>query len=180
MQIKNKKLYFITGIVTVIALATFFFIPKFTENVVKEGLSVGYSAPYFTLQDPANGVIKKETFQGKPLIIFFTTTWCVPCQVGAQNLAKYDDETGGNAFNVLIVFVDEKKTDSQFLAWKKNFGRNDWYIAKGIEMAQDYKVQYLDTKYVIDKNGIIKWFDVRPLEYSTAKSILQPLLSWSP
>lgn len=141
------------------------------------GLNVGQLAPDFILQGPENGVITKSTFQGKPLFIFFTTTWCVPCQIGAQNLARYDDETGGNAFNVLIVFVDEGETDSQFLAWKENFGRNDWHVAKGIEMAQTYKVQYLDTKYVFDKNGIIKWVDVRPLEYSTTKSILQPLLS---
>lgn len=140
------------------------------------GLNVGQLAPDFTLQDPANGVITKSTSQGKPLFIFFTTTWCVPCQIGAQNLARYDDETGGNAFNVLIVFVDEKETDSQFLAWKMNFGRNDWYVAKGIEMASEYNVQYLDTKYVFDKNGIIKWFDTRPLDYASIKPVLAPLL----
>lgn len=176
-EIKIKKSYLIIGAVVIFALAGFLFIPKFAQNSVEEGLNVGSLAPDFTLQDPVNGAITKETFQGKPLFIFFTTTWCVPCQIGAQNLARYDDETGGNAFNVLIVFVDERETDSQFLEWKRNFGRNDWYVAKGIEMAQDYKVQYLDTKYVFDKNGVIKWFDVRPLEYSTIKSNLQPILS---
>jgi len=176
-EIKIRKSYLVIGIVVIFVLAGFLFIPKFVQNSVKEGLNVGHIAPDFTLQDPVNGVITKETFQEKPLFIFFTTTWCVPCQIGAQNLARYDDETGGNAFNVLIVFVDEGETDSQFLAWKENFGRSDWYVAKGIEMAQTYKLQYLDTKYVFDKNGIIKWFDARPLEYSTTKSILQPLLS---
>jgi len=176
-EIKIKKSYLIIGFIVVLALAVLLLIPKFAQNSVKEGLNVGQLAPDFTLQDPVNGIITKETFQGKPLIIFFTTTWCVPCQIGAQNLAKYDDETGGNAFNVLIVFVDERETDSQFLTWKEKFGRSDWYVAKGIEMAENYKVQYLDTKYVFDKNGIIKWFDLRPLEYSTTKSILQPLLS---
>ena len=93
------------------------------------GLNVGQIAPDFSLQDPANGVISKNTFQGKPLFIFFTATYCVPCQIGAQNLARYDDETGGNKFNVLIVFVDESETNSQFLAWKNSFGRSDWYVA---------------------------------------------------
>lgn len=145
-----------------------------TANV--EGLKVGQSAPDFGLIDPQKGSVSKATFQGKPLLIFFTTTWCTPCQIGAQNLARYDDETGGNAFNVLIVFVDPRESDSQFVDWRSKFGRDDWYIAKGEDMAVQYKVQYLDTKYVFDKDGIIKWVDVKPLEYSKSKQILEPLL----
>jgi hypothetical protein len=43
-------------------------------------------------------------------------------------------------------------------------------------MAQKYDVQYLDTKYVFDKNGVIKWIDIKPLEYSSIKPVLGPLL----
>ncbi len=142
----------------------------------KEGLQVGAVAPNFQLIDPVKGSITKENFTGKPLFIFFTATWCTPCQIGAQNLAKYDDEHGGNAFNVLIVFIDDKETDNQFIDWKKQFGRDDWYVAKGISMANSYNVQFLDTKYVIDKDGIIKWIDVKPLEYTSIDSVLSQLL----
>lgn len=145
-----------------------------TQNLAV-GLAVGNLAPDFSLVDPEKGKISKKDFLGKPLFIFFTTTWCVPCQIGAQNLTRYDDEKGGNVFNVLIVFVDESETNEQFLEWKKRFGRSDWSVAKGIEMAQAYKVQYLDTKYVFDKDGVIKWFDTKPLEYSSIKSVLEPL-----
>lgn len=43
-------------------------------------------------------------------------------------------------------------------------------------MAQTYNVQYLDTKYVFDGNGIIKWIDIKPLEYSSIKPVLALLL----
>lgn len=145
-------------------------------SISNEGLDIGNVAPDFKLTDPLKGTITKLNFSGKPLFIFFTTTWCTPCQIGAQNLAKFDDEHGGNAFNVLIVFIDEKETDNQFIDWKKQFGREDWYVAKGITMAKDYHVQFLDTKYVFDKDGIIKWIDVKPLEYASIGPVLSPLL----
>jgi len=141
-----------------------------------EGLQVGAVAPDFQLTDPVKGSITKSNFTGKPLFIFFTATWCTPCQIGAQNLARYDDEHGGNAFNVLIVFIDDKEADNQFIDWKKQFGRDDWYIAKGIEMANNYQVQFLDTKYVFDKDGIIKWIDFKPLEYPSIDPVLFTLL----
>lgn len=140
------------------------------------GLEQGYVAPDFILNDPEKGRVSKRDFSGKPLFIFFTTTWCVPCQIGAQNLARYDDETGGNAFNVLIVFVDPTETDSQLLAWRRRFGRNDWFVAKDNGMAEVYQVQYLDTKYVFDKKGIIRWKDLRPLDYASIKPVLEPIL----
>lgn len=76
----------------------------------------------------------------------------------------------------MIVFVDEKETEEQFIDWKSKYGRNDWYIAKGSGMAQAYNVQYLDTKYVFDKNGVIRWTDIKPLQYSNINPILGPLL----
>jgi thiol-disulfide isomerase/thioredoxin len=147
-----------------------------TSETTPQGLQVGNSAPDFTLVDPVKGTVTKQTFAGKPLFVFFTTTWCTPCQIGAQNLARYDDETGGSAFNVLIVFVDPRESDQQYLDWKGKYGRDDWYVAEGVDMATEYKVRYLDTKYVFDREGKIMWVDLNPLEYSKAKQVLEGLV----
>lgn len=146
------------------------------DTVSPQGLKQGNVAPDFSLIDPDKGQISKQSFQGKPLFVFFTTTWCTPCQIGAQNLAKYDAEKGDDAFNVLIVFVDDKETDKQFVEWKQKFGRDDWYVAKGIEMAKTYDVQVLDTKFVFDKNGIVQWKDIVPLRYEAINPVMEPLL----
>ena len=110
-------------------------------------------------------------------MIFFTTTWCVPCQIGARELLKYDLETGDNAFHVVVVFIDSRETNAQIKWWKDNFGGKDWITALDTNgMAYDYEVRFLDTKYVLNKNGVIVWKDFYPLTYETAKSVLEPLL----
>ncbi|MBI4018524.1 MAG: TlpA family protein disulfide reductase, partial [Candidatus Aenigmarchaeota archaeon] len=146
---------------------------NFEENI---GLDSGFVTPPFTITDVSGKHFSRDDLKGKPVMIFFTTTWCVPCQIGAQNLAKYDLETGDNAFNVVIVFVDPSETDQQLKNWKSRFAREDWLIAKDNGMASLYKMQYLDTKYVLDAKSSIRWVDLQPLEYQSAKNVLTPLL----
>src|SRR5919108_4284260 len=102
-------LYSVVGAVAIITIPV---ILLGEQTADAEVLKTGKGAPDFKLIDSEKGnILTKQTFKGKPLIIFFTTTWCTPCQIGAENLAKYDDEKGSGAFNVLIVFVDEQETD---------------------------------------------------------------------
>jgi peroxiredoxin len=182
---KKSKTLIVGGIAVAVIIAIVFasgvsYPQEKQGNIVQEivlpGPKIGQSAPDFSLIDPQKGTITKQTFAGKPLFIFYTATYCTPCQIGAQNLAKYDAEKGDDAFNVLIVFVDDKETDEQFVEWKQKFGKDDWYVAKGIDMAKTYQVQQLDTKYVFDKNGIIQWKDIAPLRYEAINPVMESLL----
>ncbi|GEM_PF-1852665 len=125
---------------------------------------VGAPFPAFELVDVDGRTINNETILGKPTVLWFTTSWCVPCQIGARHVATFDKELGDAAFNVVVVFVDPRESDSDLREWRRKFGNDDWVVAFDnavAPLAQMAAVQYLDTKFLINSNGQLVDIDVQ-------------------
>jgi thiol-disulfide isomerase/thioredoxin len=125
---------------------------------------IGAPFPAFELVDVDGNTINNETVSGKPTILWFTTSWCVPCQIGARRVAAVDDELAGDAFDVVVVFVDPRESDDDLRLWKRRFANPDWVVAfdnAAAPLAQMAMVQYLDTKFLIDASGLLVDTDVQ-------------------
>lgn len=136
-----------------------------------EGLSVGKRPPDFRLTDAFGRVVTREGLtQGQPGLIFFTATWCIPCVEGLRDLLRFQQEVR-TPFRVLLVFIDPNETEADLRAYKARYGfPDDWYYAKDPgEMLLKYQVRYLDTKFLLDAQGIIRYTDFRPANYATWK-----------
>lgn len=137
------------------------------EQIPTGALSVGASFPYFNLGEVDGRTITNETLKGKPAIIWFTTSWCVPCLIGAREVSRLDKELGGKAFEVLVVFVDPKEKDADLISWRKQFANDDWMVAFDNELtnlAQRINLKFLDSKFLLDKNGVIQNIDFKIAE----------------
>lgn len=146
-------------------------------NKVRIGTSIGDISPEFQLTDIGGKNFSKSDFREKPVIVWFTASYCVPCQIGAKEVKRLDNDMGGNAFDVAMIFIDPRETVADLRRWKENFGNADWYIAFGNEqIIADYKIRYLDTQYLLDKNGIIKNIANSNVGYERYKDLIQPLL----
>lgn len=121
----------------------------------------------FSVTDADGRVLAtRGSLGGRPTIIWFTTSYCLPCQVGAEQVARLDDELGGYAFNVLVVFVDPSEPPSVLESWRSQFGRPDWIVSldRGTTFAQAVGVLALDTKLLLGAGGVLEDVDAYPVD----------------
>jgi peroxiredoxin len=66
-------------------------------------------APDFTLQDIEGKTFKLSNFKGKPVMLIFTTTWCVYCRSEIPNFKKIYADYGSRGLEVVNINIDEPR-----------------------------------------------------------------------
>lgn len=121
----------------------------------------GNAFPIFSLIEADGRTVTNQSLGGKPSIVWFTTSYCIPCQQGAALVAKLDDELGGDAFDVLVVFVDPGEPMSALTNWRDRFANDDWMVALDDgTLSEKVGLRYLDSKFLLDASGTIRNIDV--------------------
>lgn len=124
------------------------------------GTSMGNIFPTFSVIDIDGKPLNNEALSGKPTIIWFTTTWCTPCQVGAKKVAAFNKELGG-ALDVLVFFVDLRESEDDLTNWRNKYADTDWKLAFNNGLAEKIGIQFLDSKYLLGKDGVIRDFNTQ-------------------
>ena len=169
---KRNTLSIVIGIVVLVGVLLFFgrSNTKSVDNTIQNNeqtqFSVGDRFHNFRLTEVSNIAVIPDIFLGDPTIIWFTTSWCVPCQIGARDTSKLDTELGDDAFDVLVVFIDPRESNEDLINWRNSYANPDWIVAfddQNDSLAQKLNVKFLDTKYLLDENGFIVNIDERPV-----------------
>lgn len=132
---------------------------------------IGKTAPEFTLRDVSTGdIVSLESARGKPMVVNFWATWCVPCYAEHPYLVAAAKQYGSEALFVGVVYDDEEEAINRFL---QQYGRS--YPAlqdPDGRAAIAYGVYGVPETFFIDSSGTIVAKHEGPLDPATLRQYL--------
>lgn len=131
---------------------------------------VGEPAPGFQLLDLEGEMIRLEDFRGRPVLINFWATWCVPCRKETPDLVALQAEWGDTAQILGVNYYESADVARGFV---DEFSINyptplDSYG----EVTGSYKLRGLPETFFLDEQGIIRDHRIGQLDPDIARCIV--------
>ncbi|MCW5881622.1 MAG: TlpA family protein disulfide reductase [Anaerolineae bacterium] len=136
---------------------------------------VGRLAPAFNMPLFDGGNVALADLKGKPVVVNFWASWCIPCVDEAPELEKtwqaYKDR--GVAF-LGIDYVDTEPKAREFMQRHGITYPNGPDL--GSRISYDYRIKGVPETFVIDKDGVVRFVKIGPTTADELRSALEPLL----
>jgi cytochrome c biogenesis protein CcmG/thiol:disulfide interchange protein DsbE len=119
----------------------------------------GQAAPAFDLA-PLNGAgrVRLSDYAGRPLVLNFWASWCVPCREEFPRLKALVAKQSSKDADLAVVGITYRDIPSDARAFAREQGAT-WTLAKGGDgdpVARAYGIRAVPQLYFIDRDGVIR------------------------
>ena len=124
---------------------------------------IGRPAPGFELATLDGGQLSSDELVGRPYLVNFWASWCIPACVDEHPVLIDAQERHGDELVILGVLYDDAPTDARdFLA---RYGDGGWahVIDDGGRLAIEYGVTGPPETFFVDADGIVRDKQFGPL-----------------
>lgn len=134
---------------------------------------VNRPAPEFTLQSLEGQEYQLSKLKGRPVVINFWASWCLPCRVEAPVYRTLSRDAGDQVEFLGIAFNDDQKKAQAF---QEEFGLNLPILwDPGSRVAIDYGVAQIPVTLVLDQDGTIVYRHLGEVDLETMQGVLSRL-----
>lgn len=181
----NKRLlWIILCFILLIALALFSYrfltaAQNHTPPESERSVISAVSAADFTCYDAQGNQIQLADFSGKPIVLHFWASWCLPCREELPNFQQLYEVYGSEIQFIIVNLTDgtrETEAAAKSFLQENNF-RFPAYFDLDLAGMQAYQVYSLPTTILIDESYTVVHREYSALTASKLEALLQSLLA---
>ena len=152
--------------------------PRFQALVetIKKNIGIGQQAKEISSNLLDGSIWSLLQQKGKVVLIDFFATWCPPCREEMPNLKSIRSSYPEVSFELISISLDSDREKletfirEQELTWHFVFSGEGWNDPH----AKLYQVNSIPSIWLVDKKGILRYFDVRGEELAeTVKNLVE-------
>ena len=124
------------------------------EGLPSAAPPVGRPAPDFRLSLFSGGTLTLRSLRGKPVVLNFWASWCVPCREETPRLVRLYKIY--KLRGVVFVGVDVEDQKAEALAFIKQFHVDYPVVVGSDDVMEAYQVQGIPTTVFIGADGVVR------------------------
>ena len=135
-------------------------------------------APDFVLKDIYGKSFSLSQFKGKPILLNFWATWCVPCKKELPSMQRLHDASKNNGNIQVIAISIDRSNIEKIHQYAQNLNLSFPILLDPDRTARKpYFIRGLPTSYLIDAKGELQGFisGAREWDSPSAKKVFQLL-----